>query len=366
MRHTIIFWNLGRLFGSSGSPIEYALTADSEASGASAAEVEKKLDVIAAVIDAIAAAHGGPPLFVGFTEIENADLAEEVAARVQAARLRSVDRLATDETAFALDGLNITALVNEQSATVIRLQSHVLDRTFDTRDILEIDLESRGKPWSAVVNHWPSRLSGEGRSLRISAAHYVSRLVHRKLRFTLLELWDSASSTMDIPPNDALLDRSRMPVVVLGDFNDEVFNDAVEALNSTPETDEVTDDLNVRGRSKRERFRTYCASPYRLLNPFWSFAGSSGSYYRSPRWRTYDQILLSRGFCEDFEGQTLRYEEGSATIHQEQKVSLANGETWQVTNNNGKPIPFDAARGRGCSDHFPVVVTVDLPDEPGS
>jgi endonuclease/exonuclease/phosphatase family metal-dependent hydrolase len=363
MRHTIIFWNLGRLFGSAGSPIEYALKADSNATGATAEEVEKKLDVIAAVIDTIASTQGGPPLFVGFTEIENADLAEQVAKRVRTARLRSVDRLAADETAFALDGLNISALVNEQSATVVRMQSHVIDRTFDTRDILEIDLESRGKPWSALVNHWPSRLSGEGRSQRISAAHYVARLVQRKVRYPLLELWDRESSTMDVPSNDALLERSRVPVAVLGDFNDEVFNEAIDALGATPETDEVTDDLHVRGRSKRDRFRTYRGSPFRLLNPFWTFAGSFGSYYRSPRWRTYDQIMLSRGFCEHFEGQILSYEEGSAAIHRDREVTLANGEVWQVTNNNGKPIRFDSARSRGCSDHFPVVVTVDLPDE---
>ena len=360
MQHSIIFWNVSRLFGSSGSPIQFALSADSEESHASTTDVDKKLDVIAAVVDAFAADNDAPPLFVGFTEIENGDLAEAIANRVQSAPLKVVDHLATDETGFALDGLNITALVNTDLVSVVRLRSHILDRTFDTRDILEIDCQTNHTNWCALVNHWPSRLVGEARSQRVAAAHYLKQLVHQRVRFPLSQMWDRNSATMRVPANQNLLARSRTPVVVMGDFNDEVFNEAIEQINSTPDSDQVISDLKVRGRSTRDRFRSYRASPFRLINPFWQYApGSMGSYYRSPRWRTYDQILMSRSFIDDFDGQTFKFDTESAMIINRRRVTLGDN-YWQITNNNGKPIQFDSGKNRGCSDHFPVAVVVDI------
>ena len=336
MRLSLLFWNLGRLFGSSGSPIEFALSA--EDASTSEADVDKKLDIIAASIDAHAAQAGAPPLLIGFTEIESSDLVQSIADRVTSASLRGVDLLAEDETGFALDGLNISALVNTDVVDVLRLQSHIIDRTFDTRDILEIDLETEGRRWSTLINHWPSRLASEGRSKRITAAQYLARLVDTRVRFSLSEMWNSSASAMDIPANHDLLVRARTPVVVMGDFNDEVFNESLERVHSTSQTDEVIADLKVRGRSRRERFKTYRASTFRLFNPFWKYApGVIGSYYRSPRWRTYDQIMLSRGFCDSFHDQPFQLDEESAEIITRKFVQLENGDAWQLTNNNGKP-----------------------------
>jgi hypothetical protein len=357
--HVVAFWNLGRLFGSAGSPISHALNAEDPAATASPDQVRRKVEVIAAVIDQLSARAGGPPLLLGTAEIETADLARRIAREVRSARLRSVDDLARDDTGFALDGLDLALLVDER-VEVTGLRSHVLDRTFDTRDILEVELDVAGAGLVVLLNHWPSRLSADGAGQRIGAAHYTAGLLEQRVRFGYSQMWDDAAGRLSLPRTAELVRRARTPVLVMGDFNDEVFDPSLDVLRCTPEPREVVEDLRVHGRRLRDRFRGYSASKPRLLNPFWEFAGTGGSYYRSPRWRTYDQILLSRGLCDRFRGQGLRYLPGSAVVHDAAEVTLADGTVHDLTGRTGRPIAFDPRRARGCSDHFPVAVRLEV------
>lgn len=358
---TVIFWNLARLFGSGGSPIEHALTQDDPESRATAAQVKFKTEVIAASIDQIAAVEGAP-LLVGFVEIESSALAEQICHSIQSAQLVDVDSAADDETAIALDGLNITLLFDPQFFDgTPRLRSHLIDRAFGTRDILEVDLgfADDRDPVSVFVNHWPSRLSSDGAARRSAAAYYAAGLVDSKVRYSLRDMWDDGHQKMQVPTTDDVLRRARRPVLLMGDFNDEVFNDSIAILDATPDTTAVVDDLRLKGRSDRERFRTYRKSPPRLLNPFWEVSGRGGSYYRSPRWRTYDQIMFSRGLVEPRRRATLRYREGSARVQTAGAVTLSDGTVFPLTNRGGKPITFQPAKARGCSDHFPVLAVLD-------
>lgn len=361
-RRTVVCWNLARLFGSGGSPIEQALALGEEATTATAPQVQRKIQVIAAVIDQIAAAEG-PPVLVGFIEIESAAIAAQIAREVTSVRLVDIDSAADDETGLALDGLNISLLMDpEVFDGTARLRSHVIDRTFDTRDVLEVDLgfSDDHEPVSVLVNHWPSRMIGEARAQRIAAAHYVARLVERKVRFSLREMWHPEMGKMKVPNKGQRLRRARTPVVVMGDFNDEIFDESISILRATPDLEAVTDDLQVRGRSDRDRFRSYVESEARLLNPYWSLAAGGGSYYRSPRWRTYDQILLSRGMVEDRRDSRMRYVAGSARVHTAETVDLPDEGAYQVTNLGGKPIKYEPEKDRGCSDHFPVLAALEL------
>lgn len=363
VRRSVVFWNCSRLFGSGGSPIEHALTLDDPDSRATRAQVSRKIEVMAAVLDAIAVAYG-PPVLVGLVEIESSALAGEIAAAVQSAHLVDVDSLAEDETGLVLDGLNISLLVD---TTVfpgpVRLRSHLIDRAFGTRDILEVDITVAPDrpPLSVFVNHWPSRLSSDGLARRHAAAHYAARLVNEKVRFTLREMWQAETAHLDIPTQDEAVNRARAPVLVMGDFNDEVFDASLAILDSTPDTSAVVDDLNLHGRTDRDRFVTYRDSSPRLYNPIWAYAAGGGSYYRSPRWRTYDQILLSRGLLEPRHAWPLQYVADSARIVDFTTVTLGDGSVYSLTNRGGKPIAYQPAKDRGCSDHFPVLAVFDTP-----
>jgi len=362
-RRSVIFWNLARLFGSAGSPIQQALSLNDASALATAQEVAAKISVIAATIDAIAATDG-PPLLVGLAEIESTELAKRIAKSVTTVKLTAIDTTAKDETGLALDGLNISLLLDRRFFNGnIRLRSHVVDRTFDTRDILEADLGfTDGRPTvSVLVNHWPSRLSPEAEAQRIAAAHYVRRLFEDKVRFSLREMWNAGQARLEIPTRKKLLERARQPVIIMGDFNDEVFDDALAVLRSTPDCESVLDDLLIRGRRKSERFRSYVASTPQLFNPFWALVGK-GSYYRSPRWRTYDQILLSRGVLEGAAKNPIAFVSDSMKVQNLRKVRLPDGNEFELTNRGGKPVKYDHKRRRGCSDHFPVSTIMEIAD----
>jgi hypothetical protein len=152
-----------------------------------------------------------------------------------------------------------------------------------------------------------------------------------------------------VPRQQALEARARAPVVVLGDFNDEPFDRPFDVLNATPELAEVQEGLSVTGRSAVERYTRYAAAVPRLWNPAWALCtGDGGTYYRSPRWRTYDQILLSRGALERWGScRALAFQAGSVTV---------DGKAVSTQTASGKPRGFNEETGQGASDHFPIVV----------
>jgi len=358
-RRSIVFWNIHRMFGSSGSPIEYALSSDDDTDGrATIEDVQQKTLTIAAVVDRIAEL-AGPPVLVGLAEIENLALSQEVARNVHSASLMTVDAKALDDTGFALEGLDLSLLFDTTYFSGVgKLRSHVIDRTFITRDILECDFYLKsGCMASVLLNHWPSRMVAEAAGQRITAAHYARSLLASKTRFSLLEMWDAEHKLITVPEQALLEERASTPVIVMGDFNDEVFNDSIELIGSTNDNDSVLSDLDVKGQLKKDRFRSYRNSTPLLFNPFWSLAGRGGSFYRSPRWRCYDQILLSRGLL--MSGSPMRYVPESVGVFTENEVTRADGNVIRLTNRTGKPVGYEPAKRRGCSDHFAIFLSVD-------
>jgi hypothetical protein len=83
-----------------------------------------------------------------------------------------------------------------------------------------------------------------------------------------------------------------------------------------------------------------------------------GSYYRTPRWRFYDQIMLSKGLLNIKKKPF--FLSGTESIFSKKEIILNDGMTYTITNRNGKPISFDIKKNRGCSDHFPVYIGVEI------
>lgn len=351
---SIVFWNVERLFAGRASVIQTELDATAPTRQQVTRKVENLRTVIRA-IDRIA-----PIAMLGLCEVETTSLVRRLGQTLDRP-LTSVDDVATDSCGFALDGLNIGLLVDRDLFDgPILVQSHVLDRTFDTRDVLECTLSSSrlDLPITVYVNHWASRLASEGEEKRVTAAHFLRSLIRDRVRFRTAEMI-GASGVLRVPHRDALEARAATPVIAMGDFNDEPFDPSLSVVDTTPEIEPVLDDVVVRGRSRMDRFRSYRSAPLRLHNPFWAYAsGDWGTFYRSPRWRTYDQILLGRGVLE--EGQRrLRLVDDSASIYSDPDLTRRDGSPLEMTNRSGKPRRFDQVRGIGCSDHFPVVVLVD-------
>lgn len=340
----IAFWNVERLFDAD-SHIAAAL-GGADSTPPDAVVTTNKLQVLGAVIADFAATHGTPAL-LGVAEIESVALVRRLLAATGLA-LKSIEGAVADEVGVSLDGLDITLLYDPAVFNApTRIRSHVLDRTFDTRDVLEVELplRSSGRPVLVLVNHWPSRMIAESLDRRVNAAHYVRQLVSERVRFQPRELWDSTTRRLVIPGAAALVARANRPVVVMGDFNDEPFDRPLEILSTTTDAADVLDDLKVKGRSNRQRYTTYVASTPMLYNPYWSLCtGATGTFYRSPRWRVYDQVMLSRGALDLF-GRRTAYTHAPATV-------TVGGTAVPVVSRFGRPLSFDADRMSGASDHF--------------
>jgi hypothetical protein len=166
------------------------------------------------------------------------------------------------------------------------------------------------------VSHWPSRVKGEGETLRLEASS--------RLRTAL----------------DSLRTKALEPAIVLmGDYNDEPFDQSVE-----------TGLLATRDRGKVAKHPEY------LYNPFWRHLGEmyphlpgvkrdgfNGTCYYSggihTSWRLFDQILFSRFFL------------GNGDWHLNEEltriVRMANGLDPKVLS------------GRGLFDHCPVISFIE-------
>lgn len=357
MKRSIVFWNVERLFAAAPSAVRTTL-ADGEPDEWSRADITAKVDNIRSVLRAIAVAHG-QPLLVGLCEVETTGLAKRIGQALPF-DLTSVDDAVEDSSSFALDGINIGLLYDPDFFDgQVEMTSHILDRTFDTRDILECRLRSSSLPGplTVYVNHWASRLASEGAEKRINAAHFLSALIKNQVRLDTGELLDGRGRVR-VPSQLVLNERADQLTIAMGDFNDEPFDRSVEILNTTSEADAVTNDLNVRGLSRVDRFKSYRNSPVRMFNPFWTFAGGqSGTYYRSPRWRSYDQIMISRGFLN--QSSPAQYRPGSHAAFSDPTLTV-RGRDVEMTNRGGKPKKYSKRDRTGCSDHFPVVIEVDI------
>ena len=103
------------------------------------------------------------------------------------------------------------------------------------------------------------------------------------------------------------------------------------------------------GRSLRDRYAAYSAWTPRLWNAFWGLGGGqAGTSYRSPRWRVYDQVLVSRGAAGLFGPRV-------ATTPLPTSI-VVDGRRVQMTSQDGHPLSFDGSKPRGASDHLPVAL----------
>ena len=344
------FWNVQRMFDARGGSVHAALTGGERRP--EPAEVDAKVASVGAILAALGQSVGTPAL-LGLAEIETAGLVERV-ARASGLRLSSAEGQIADELGCPPEALDLSLLYDpSRFGPPTRIRSHVLDRSLDTRDVLELQLTDlvSGRPVSVLVNHWPSRVAFESLERRVAAAHHVRQLVAEGLRFQPRELWNPAAGELELPAEEAFRERASRAVVVMGDFNDEPFDQSLQILDATPDLAEVAAPLSLTGRKLAERYQSYLRWTPRLFNPFWSLCtGEQGTYYASPRWRTYDQILLSPGALELF-GAVPR-----ARVFSLPDVGVGASRI-RLRTALGRPLPFDYARREGVSDHLAAYIT---------
>ncbi len=343
------WWNLQNFFDTDDDPISHDFAYTPEEGWTQAAFRAKKANLA----DVLKDTHGGlAPDLVAVCEIEKDDLLAEL---LQEAGLHQLEVIFDPSGTSDLRGIDVAVAYNPDKLELLEQRTHVVHLRYRTRDIFELvfRLRETGEELVLFATHWPSRRRGKFASepARIAVAENVAYLVEQHLKVPPRE-YEILRAFRDLQP---VIERWNRRVIVVGDFNDEPFDRSVmDHLNATG------DQRLVMGRGNQiRRFGptySYRAKEFFLFNAVWHLLGEEnlGTYYISGtpqgikftnRYQFLDQLLVSRGLL-DKGGLHLDVE--SVGVFRDPKRNATP---------SMRPRPFDKKKGKGYSDHFPLVAT---------
>jgi endonuclease/exonuclease/phosphatase family metal-dependent hydrolase len=325
-------WNVQALFDGQETGKEYR-----EYLAAAGWTAEKYAARITAISQAII--QTAVPALIGFVEVENAGVIEDLANG-------DLSKHGYFWTAFAnVPGASLgIGILSRFPLSDIRAHSITMGKETAPRPVLEVRVEPEGKPLVFLLCHWKSKLGGEDATgaLRRSSA----RVIRRRLR----ELREAEAET---------------PVIVMGDLNenhDDFFRRSGEILcallpddpdaallathGSPPGTPAEAGgrgsplDFLVISGEKPPRSLSFPANIHALYSP-WEGEMTDGSYYYKGGWETIDHFLLSDGL---FDGAGWDFAGCRVLNHA------------PFTGADGAPNTYVPRSGRGLSDHLPLLL----------
>jgi predicted extracellular nuclease len=265
------WWNVENLFeenNSSNRPEWLQKKLNTELKGWGKAELQIKLKQLATVIDAMNDGKG--PDLLGVCEVESSKVLLDLVRTLNQPKrnyavvhadnsdMRGIDVAFIYDT----DLFEIETTLDDAGIVINMVFHHVIQKRNATRDLVQVNFKTKqGNDFIVIGNHWPSRLGGEmdSEAYRMMAGETLSYFLERIKKI-----------------------RGEIPVLVMGDFNDQPFNRSLTgyALSSNQIS---------KVKSKRSR------NPY-LYNMMWSLMdGIQGTHYYGGEWGMLDQILVNRG-----------------------------------------------------------------------
>ncbi|MFZ7128172.1 MAG: endonuclease/exonuclease/phosphatase family protein [Desulfobacterales bacterium] len=311
------WWNLENLFDIETAPTRpewLQKQLGSELRGWSEAVLENKLSQLAGII--LAMNDGMGPDFLGVCEVESIQVLEKLAAKlVLSGRDYGIVHADTQD----LRGIDVAFFFDRSRMRPDpdAIFNRVILKRNATRDLVQATFTTvEGNSFIVIGNHWPSRKGGEASSepYRMMAGETLSywlERIHAKL--------------------------GEIPVIVMGDFNDEPYNRSLcEYALSCRSIDRV--------KSRRAR------NPY-LYNLMWPLMGGEiATHSFDSTWGMLDQILVNRaglaksGIC---------CEQNSVSIFTAPGM-IAKGAPVRF----GRPSESKGYNPLGFSDHLPIVMMV--------
>ena len=246
------------------------------------------------------------PAIVGLAEIENEDVLKDLVAskHLEELNYKFIHYDSPDER-----GIDVAMLYDETVFKVAFSKTYTVDLLDDdgdvdyTRDILLVSGLFEGLELHLIVNHWPSRRSGDVET------------EHKRMK-------DSQKVTEII---SELKEKSPIAkIVVMGDFNDDPSCNSVKALEQS----------------------------HGLFNPMHTLMSHDrGTTSHNHSWNLFDQFLITHNFFER-KKDTLRFV--NANIFDEDFLKEYEGKY--------KGSPYRTYVGKrykgGYSDHFPVYMVL--------
>ena len=310
----IAFYNLENLFDTENDPLindeqflpdgDYQWTEE---------RYQRKLENMSKVISLIAKEYGGP-VAIGVSEVENRRVLEDLVAtdNLKPFNLGIVQYDSPDRR-----GVDVALLYQKDRFRVIHSYPYRLiteDTNFRTRDqILVTGIIDEIDTVNIIVNHWPSKLGGEKRSMpkRIAAAELSKHI---------------SDSLMHANP--------AAKVLIMGDLND------------NPNAKSIVEYLQAKGKVKDVGVNQLFNPMYKLyMDGIWSYV-----YRDEPN--VIDQIIISYGLLNATKG----FKYNSARIFRASFLLTKSG--------SYEGIPLRTFAGGnylgGYSDHLPVYLILDL------
>lgn len=292
--------------------------------------LDKKLANQSRIINAMNNAKG--PDIIGFCELENRKVIEELVAMMN--KLGNTRKYEIVHVESSDDrGIDIAFIYDTKLYSVVKkdvFTASVMKRTA-TRDLVQVTftVKKSKRKFILIGNHWPARSAGqyESEPFRIIVGETLSYWMQR-----IAEIKGEA-----------------MPVICVGDFNDEPFNRSLAEYALS--TDSVAKIMNARKPQAKlgEKVRV----PY-LLNLMWKLLGQNrGTFVFSGEKNLLDQFLVNRAIAVDSE--TSRFRAGETNILDDVK-ELVKGD-YNSPRRFGKPT--DELDETGFSDHLPITFVLE-------
>lgn len=306
--YTIAFYNLENLFDIKNNP--NTLDDDFTPKGKknwNYKRYKRKIKKLGSVISQLGVEKSEySPAIIGVVEVENQQVLEDL---VQTNTLKDQHYGIVHYDSPDERGIDVALLYKKELFELLSSETFPLyldakngERDY-TRDILLVKGKLNGELMHFIVNHWPSRRTGNGETedKRIKAAQLVTHIV------------DKVNS-----------ENENAKIVVMGDFNDDPTSKSVKSYLVN---------------------NTFYNPMERLIN-----IGNGTLNYKGT-WHLFDQIIFSKNFMNvDPESHTFKYGE----VFDKRFLKEWKGKF--------KGNPFRTYAGKwylgGFSDHFPVYVYV--------
>ena len=302
--YTIAFYNLENLFdiNNDQDTIDDDFTPEGKKKW-NVKRYKRKQQQISSVISKIGLKESGYlPSVIGLAEVENRKVLEDLlnTDNLKNGNYDIVHFNSSDERGIDVAMLyrkNVFELLHAEPFTLM-LTNEEGERDY-TRDVLMVEGKLQGELIYFLVNHWPSRRSGEEETevKRINAAHLNLQVISNIKKKT-----------------------PKAKIIVMGDFNDNPNNISVKEHL-------VTDEFY---------------NPFEMI-----YSKGNGTLTHNREWHLFDQIIMSRNF---FKEPNFIFDE--AHIFDEHFLKEWKGKR--------KGNPYRTYIGKwhqgGFSDHFPVYI----------
>ncbi|HRJ14844.1 MAG TPA: hypothetical protein PLI34_07610 [Saprospiraceae bacterium] len=315
--HYIVWWNVENLFDteiSADRPDWLQRKLAAELKGWNEAALGRKVSQLASVISSMN--NGKGPDILGVCEVENMTVLQKL-----------VDALAPLQRNYRImfhagpdqRGIDVAFILDQDKYEIedLTFSYEVLKRT-GTRDIFQINIKTaKGHELILIANHWPARMGGQ----------YASE-PYRMMCGETLSYWMSRIQEIR---------GANIPVLLMGDFNDEPFNRSLtEYANSSP----------TRAKVNKGKI------PY-LYNLTQRLQSDSlrGSYVFDNEPMLIDQMLVSKGIS--LKGGPFDLDKSTLRVYS--RKDMISG-LYDAPVRHSRPSEKSSYNPDGYSDHLPLVL----------